>query len=509
MQDVRGYNPYKFGMAGGSDSHNTAQPVPAGQLLRPARRCRRHVERRFAGVLIGGTMDVRLENPGGLTGVWAEENTRASLWDAMHRKETFGVSGPRIKVRLFGGWGYDKDIVKAATGSSSLTRAACRWAPTCRRCGRQGHGAELRRLGVKDPTSGNLDRIQIVKGWTQNGQSFEKVFDVVWSGDRKPTSGRAGCRPSATRWTSKRRPTRTTSARRTEDGVDRSGVRRQPARLLLRARAGDTDAALDADPGRQGRVAAARCRAARPGRNAPGPRRSGTAPSAEARKKAPAGMTVATEEEGRQGAQRRAVEGAGRRQGLLAAQQRDGRAVLPDASRTRVRRTCSASERMRPCRAPSATSSATATRERPPRTGSKAASSSSPCRRSLTHSPSTRMATPLRRAQQRVRLCQLRDHSRTADRGEPADGGVQPVLDRARPDGRAEEADRPDAAAGDQATRCPEEGRQAQRPAEGGGVAQDRRFLRRDDLAAAQCGAAGRSSRPCASRPCAKRCGGG
>ena len=46
-------------------------------------------------------MDVRLENPGGLTGVWAEENTRASLWDAMYRKETFGVTGPRIKVRLF------------------------------------------------------------------------------------------------------------------------------------------------------------------------------------------------------------------------------------------------------------------------------------------------------------------------------------------------------------------------------------------------------------------------
>ena len=56
-------------------------------------------------------MDVRLENPGGLTGVWAEENTRASLWDAMYRKETFGVSGPHIKVRFFGGWGFNKDIL--------------------------------------------------------------------------------------------------------------------------------------------------------------------------------------------------------------------------------------------------------------------------------------------------------------------------------------------------------------------------------------------------------------
>ncbi len=80
-------------------------------------------------------MDVRLENPGGLTGVWAEENTRASLWDAMYRKETFGVSGPHIKVRFFGGWGYDKDILNAKRlGASSPMPAACRWAPTCRRC---------------------------------------------------------------------------------------------------------------------------------------------------------------------------------------------------------------------------------------------------------------------------------------------------------------------------------------------------------------------------------------
>ncbi len=57
-------------------------------------------------------MDVRLENPGGLTGVWAEENTRASLFDAMYRKETFGVSGPHIKVRFFGGWGYDKNLAE-------------------------------------------------------------------------------------------------------------------------------------------------------------------------------------------------------------------------------------------------------------------------------------------------------------------------------------------------------------------------------------------------------------
>jgi hypothetical protein len=91
MQDVRGYNPYKFGMAGGSDSHNTGSPYRQENFFGLHADADATVERRFAGVLIGGTMDVRLENPGGLTGVWAEENTRASIWDAMYRKETFGV----------------------------------------------------------------------------------------------------------------------------------------------------------------------------------------------------------------------------------------------------------------------------------------------------------------------------------------------------------------------------------------------------------------------------------
>ena len=98
-------------------------------------------------------MDVRLENPGGLTGVWAEENTRASLWDAMYRKETFGVSGPHIKVRFFGGWGYGKDIL----GRQGLGEAVVRGRradgrrPAADAVGRQGHGAELRRLGGEGP----------------------------------------------------------------------------------------------------------------------------------------------------------------------------------------------------------------------------------------------------------------------------------------------------------------------------------------------------------------------
>jgi hypothetical protein len=189
MQDVRGYNPYKFGMAGGSDSHNTGSPYRHDNFFGGHAQIDGTVDRRMAGVLAFGTLDVRLENPGGLTGVWAEENTRESIWDAMYRKETFGVSGPHIKVRFFGGWNYNKSIFD---GTDWVHQSYANGVPM---------GADLPAMtgtgpgvaptfvvwAVKDPTSANLDRIQIIKGWTQNGQSFEKIFDVAWSGnDRKP-----------------------------------------------------------------------------------------------------------------------------------------------------------------------------------------------------------------------------------------------------------------------------------------------------------------------------------
>ena len=78
MQDVRGYNPYKFGMGAASDSHNTGSPYRQDNFYGGHGQVDGTLEHRFAGVLAGGTMDVRLENPAGLTGVWAEENTRES-----------------------------------------------------------------------------------------------------------------------------------------------------------------------------------------------------------------------------------------------------------------------------------------------------------------------------------------------------------------------------------------------------------------------------------------------
>jgi len=184
MQDTRSFNPYKFGFGAASDSHNTAVPYRQDNFFGGHTFLDGTIEARMSGTLVGGMFDSRTEGTAGLTGVWAEENTRASLFEAMQRKETFAVSGPHIKVRLFGGWEYtaatlaDAGWVKAAYAKGvpmggDLPPAKAK-APT------------FMLWAVKDPTSGNLDRIQIVKGWTKSGQSFEKIFDVVWAGDRKP-----------------------------------------------------------------------------------------------------------------------------------------------------------------------------------------------------------------------------------------------------------------------------------------------------------------------------------
>src|SRR5262245_2764756 len=183
MQEARGYNPYKTGIVGGSDSHNTAVPYRQENFFGGHARNDGTAKERMSGHVFAG-MDVRFENPAGLTGVWAEENTRASLFDAMQRKETFGTSGPRIKVRFFGGWEYGPDVTKMDDWvKTGYTKGVTMGSDLPEM---KGKAPTFVVWALKDPTAGNLDRIQIIKGWSKNGQSFEKIYDVVWAGDRKP-----------------------------------------------------------------------------------------------------------------------------------------------------------------------------------------------------------------------------------------------------------------------------------------------------------------------------------
>ncbi len=184
MQGAKGFNPYKFGFGAASDSHNTAVPYRQDNMFGGHSFLDGTPEARMSGNLVGGMFDARIESTSGLTGVWAEDNTRASLFQGMQRKETFGVSGPHIKVRMFGGWDYTADVLAAAdwvkTGYARGVPMGGDLPPA------KAKAPTFIVWAVKDPTAGNLDRIQIVKGWAKNGQSFEKIFDVVWAGDRKP-----------------------------------------------------------------------------------------------------------------------------------------------------------------------------------------------------------------------------------------------------------------------------------------------------------------------------------
>jgi hypothetical protein len=117
--------------------------------------------------------------------VWAEENTRASIFDAIRRKEVYGTSGPLIKLRFFGGWDYKKSLVKdkgfiekAYEGGvpmgGDLPKPASK-APT------------FAVWALKDPESGNLDRLQIIKAYVNKwGRPDETIYDVAWSGKREP-----------------------------------------------------------------------------------------------------------------------------------------------------------------------------------------------------------------------------------------------------------------------------------------------------------------------------------
>ncbi|MGB0002767.1 MAG: DUF3604 domain-containing protein [Candidatus Acidiferrales bacterium] len=183
MQDSRGYNPYKMGVVGASDSHNTASGYSQSDYFGGHGLLDATPEIRLSGKKEQG-LNVGLLSTAGLGGVWAEENTRESIFAAMQRKETFGTSGVRIKVRLFGGWNFRSDILDQKD-----------WVKTGYANGVPMGGDLPKKAGkeptfivwaVKDPDDGNLDRIQIVKGWTKGGQIFEKIYDVAWSGNRKP-----------------------------------------------------------------------------------------------------------------------------------------------------------------------------------------------------------------------------------------------------------------------------------------------------------------------------------
>ena len=185
-----GTNPYKFGMIGSSDAHTGLAAMEEDSFFGKTVTQEPSEERMYATFMNNPDTGVKIMDwevaSAGYAAVWATENSRKAIWDAMHRRETYATTGSRMIVRFFGGWdfneidataripafpGYGKGV---PMGGDLITP------PTA-------DAPSFLVAALKDPIGGNLDRIQIVKGWVDAaGTTKEKVYDVVWSGDRIP-----------------------------------------------------------------------------------------------------------------------------------------------------------------------------------------------------------------------------------------------------------------------------------------------------------------------------------
>jgi hypothetical protein len=184
-QDL-GTNPYKFGMIGSTDSHTSLATADEDNFFgkhsgsEPSPERMEHPFAKFGDVAIYGWETLA----SGYAAVWAADNTREALFDAMARRETYGTTGPRMLVRFFGGWDFDEadtasrqpavaGYQKGVPMGGDLTNAP------------RGKSPTFLVAALKDPIGANLDRIQIVKGWTdEDGNSQERIYDVAVSDDR-------------------------------------------------------------------------------------------------------------------------------------------------------------------------------------------------------------------------------------------------------------------------------------------------------------------------------------
>jgi len=187
FQQSLGMNPYQYGIVGGTDSHNGTMGNVAEDLFMAGSHggADATVEKRRDGE-VGGWLKGPDLNPGAITGVWAPQNTREAIWDGLHDRETFATSGPRIKVRFFGQFGT---AAPTDDYQAMVQQGYAKGVPMGGTLA-TGEGAPSFTVWAsKGPREldGNLDRIQIVKSWVDgSGEPQDRVFDVVWSGERVP-----------------------------------------------------------------------------------------------------------------------------------------------------------------------------------------------------------------------------------------------------------------------------------------------------------------------------------
>ncbi len=194
MAHSEGFNPYRFGVIGSSDSHNASSSVEENNY-----HGKLPLIDGSAGLRLGLSMTLPEDrklgkkwSAAGLAAVWADENTREALFDAMRRRETYATSGPRITLRFFGGWNYPDDLIARADRVAVAERSGVAMGGELPVAAAAAPSFAV--WALKDPESGNLDRIQIIKGWVDDsGQSRERIYNVALSDNRRvdPETGKA------------------------------------------------------------------------------------------------------------------------------------------------------------------------------------------------------------------------------------------------------------------------------------------------------------------------------
>lgn len=185
-----GTNPYKFGLIGSTDAHTALAAVEEENFFgkttpqepSPHRMLATFFDNPKSGIKV---MDWQVSSSG-YAAVWARENTRASIWDAMQRRETYATTGSRMVVRLFGGWEFvPQDANNRLPAYVGYTKGVPMGGDL--RAAPKGKSPTFLLAALKDPIGANLDRYQIIKGWLdRKGTLHERVYDVAWSGNRKP-----------------------------------------------------------------------------------------------------------------------------------------------------------------------------------------------------------------------------------------------------------------------------------------------------------------------------------
>ncbi len=182
-----GANPFKFGFIGGTDVHNSLTAIEEDNFYG------KHVDQepsptRWSTVAKKGFGKTRynwIYEAAGYAAVWANDNTRESLWDAMKRKETYATSGTRMTVRFFGGWNYASDDAKARNVADTGYGKGVPMGADLPKAPAGAKAPTFLVAALKDPMGANLDRVQIIKGWVdKDGKPHEQIYNVGW-GDTK------------------------------------------------------------------------------------------------------------------------------------------------------------------------------------------------------------------------------------------------------------------------------------------------------------------------------------